>query len=419
MKTLTDLVKELFVMFLLALTFAAIGALWMTPSAQTSSRPNIILVVWDDVGALDTQTIPTPNLDLLAGTGAEYVNAVAHPWCSPSREAISHSRMTAKHRGDLCSTGDLLANTGRVRTLASELQAEGYRTHLVGKYHQGQNPSDGLPWYFSPHALGFDHWYAAVGSSTVGCNLTSRLEDGEPVFFNTSPVEFETSEALRAVWQANLEGYPAFVQIGYTDAHKPWVIPPPSAMPLDYVAPTDPTDRERFEAEVIALDHQLGRIMMDVGWETKIILVGDNGTPQEVAPDASKAKKTVYQRGVRVPFVFSGGPGVVAGDRSDLVSLYDIAPTILDGLGRAIPDEWQGSSFLGTMDYSSSLPRDWVYVQHGGTSNTDRAVIGERFKLSVIDGTQHLYDLWFDPLEEDPMLAIGPEAEYLQGFINQ
>ena len=137
--------------------------------------------------------------------------------------------------------------------------------------------------------------------------------------------------------------------------------------------------------------------------DTFVILLGDNGTPQEVAPVPDHAKRTVFERGVRVPLILAG-PGLRPGVDSRLAHVVDLFPTLVEGLRLGRP-ELDGQSLFGR-------PRDYVYVQTraGGLW----AVIEERWKLISDGGVEELYDLVNDPLEQHPLAAVGPDAERLR-----
>lgn len=128
------------------------------PAAAASKPPNILLVVvddlrWDDFGAAGHPFAKTPNLDRVANEGAMFVNSFAvTPLCSPSRANILTGQYTRRH--------GILDNTERgprsheLKTFAPPLQAAGYRTGFIGKWHMGNDPTP---------RPGFDFWVAMKG----------------------------------------------------------------------------------------------------------------------------------------------------------------------------------------------------------------------------------------------------------------
>src|SRR6186713_642771 len=114
-------------------------------SVRAQERPNVLLIVvddlrFDDFGAAGHPFSKTPNLDRLATEGAQFQNMFAvTPLCSPSRANILTGLYTSRH-GILDNT-DRSPRSHELQTFARRLQAEGYRTGFIGKWHMGNDPT--------------------------------------------------------------------------------------------------------------------------------------------------------------------------------------------------------------------------------------------------------------------------------------
>src|ERR671916_1405273 len=158
-----------------------LGAGCDSPPDQTSDRPNVILILTDDLDArlLEEHPADFPNLEGLAAEGATFENAfVTDPLCCPSRATIL--------RGQYAHNHDILGNEPphggfekframghQNSTLATWLQDGGYRTILVGKYMNGYEGTHVPP--------GWDEWYAVSGNyMSTQLNENGRINDYDP-----------------------------------------------------------------------------------------------------------------------------------------------------------------------------------------------------------------------------------------------
>ena len=141
---------------------AAMLSIPSSAPAQTV-KPNVVLIVMDDVGYGDygsygAPDVRTPNIDSLAKAGTRFTDFYAAPSCSPTRAALISGRYQQRYRievplrGSARGTADQgLRPTGR--SLPQLLKNNGYRTALIGKWHLGYTPELG------PNAHGFDYFF--------------------------------------------------------------------------------------------------------------------------------------------------------------------------------------------------------------------------------------------------------------------
>ncbi len=167
---------------MLTLTCAALGSI---PAVGQEQRPNILLVVADDMGWTDLGSfgseIETPNLDQLASSGAMFSDFHTSMSCSPTRSMLFTG--TDNHLAGLGNMGELLSPeqrgkpgyeghlNDRVVSLAEVLRQGGYHTYMAGKWHLGHGPES------IPHARGFEHSFSMLnGGSSYWDDMTGLAE---------------------------------------------------------------------------------------------------------------------------------------------------------------------------------------------------------------------------------------------------
>ena len=133
--------------------------------ANAASRPNILIIVGDDMGYADVgfqgvKEYKTPHLDKLAADGARFTSGyVSGPYCSPTRAGLLTGRYQTRFGHEFNpgppSAGLPLSET----TLADRLRANGYKTALVGKWHLGSEADQ------HPQKRGFEEFYGFLGGA--------------------------------------------------------------------------------------------------------------------------------------------------------------------------------------------------------------------------------------------------------------
>jgi len=152
-----------------SLLVVAIALIAATVSAEAPSsggnarRPNVVLIISDDLGYNDlgfqgSPDIRTPHLDDLAGRGSRFTNAyVTAPICGPTRAGLISGRYQQKHSYDGNPRRDQGLNL-KEATLAQALKSGGYATCAIGKWHLGNLPE------YRPPARGFDEFFGFYGA---------------------------------------------------------------------------------------------------------------------------------------------------------------------------------------------------------------------------------------------------------------
>ncbi len=215
-------------------------------TAPTDKRPNILLIVADDLGYSDLGSyggeIHTPNLDKLAQAGIRFTDFYVAPTCSVTRSMLLSG--TDNHVAGLGNMRELMApnqigkpgyegvlNT-RVVSVASVLRDNGYHTYMAGKWHLGLKPDQ------IPHARGFERDFSTLvgGGSHFddAWNVEWQIpkmpytEDGRPVgklpedFYSTKAY---TDKIIQFIEQGRGDGNPFFAYLAYTAPHGPLHLP--------------------------------------------------------------------------------------------------------------------------------------------------------------------------------------------------
>lgn len=210
-------------------------------AAAAQGRPNIVLIVADDIGYSDFGAfggeIETPNIDALAGEGVRFSNFHAASSCAPTRAMLltgvdSHlagvgsmrELMPLSHRGKPGYDGAL---NSRVQTIASLMQAAGYRTAVAGKWHLGTEPEN------LPPARGFD--YSVIQADSGSDNFEMRpylpmtreaywYENGERL--SSLPEDFYSSrffvdKTIQFLQSSIPRSQPFFVYVAFQANHQP------------------------------------------------------------------------------------------------------------------------------------------------------------------------------------------------------
>ena len=279
--------------FFAAFLFALALGLEAT-SATAADRPNILVIVADDLGYADIgvhggESVPTPNIDALAGSGIRCTNGyVSCPYCSPTRAGFLTGRYQTRfghefnpHVGDETKLGLPLDQ----RTIADHLKSAGYATSLIGKWHQGFSPAH------HPQSRGFEEFFGFL----VGGHNFILHKEAEPMFGSAHShdliyrgrevqrldgytTDLFTDEAIRSMDRRAEK--PWFLFLAYNAVHTPLesVEKHRSRLPSDV---TDPA-RRGYLSLLLGLDDAVGRVtshLQKTGQDknTLVFFFSDNG----------------------------------------------------------------------------------------------------------------------------------------------
>jgi arylsulfatase A-like enzyme len=377
-------------------------------------RPNVLVVVLDDVAERDIDRIPTPRFDGLAAGGLRFRRAYSAPTCSPARRSLQFGEYFPSDSGNPCDGPNPRNPSPKAFSLPKLFRSASYQTAIFGKWHLGAYPgvATGKPWELTPQKHGYDIWRAGIPRNVQGPGKSTatrcqgrnyefwlRVDDGRSRF-ETRYCDEEVRDAFLS-WLPGAEAVPApwFAVVNFQSPHGPFHVPP------GFQAGSSPSKRRRYELMLQNVDAYLGQLLDAVNpRRTLVIVVGDNGTPDNATGPGQKAhkvKKSTYEDGVRVPMVWSG-PGFPRGvETRSIVHFVDVLPTLCEYLGRVPPDGLDGSSLRPLVENPEARIHEYVFTGGGKTplSTPDFAVVTQRWKYRERSGKPFLFDLARDPKE--------------------
>jgi arylsulfatase A len=366
----------------------------LSPARGASKKPNIIVLLCDDLGYGDLScyghpVIETPNLDRLAGQGLRLTSCYsAAPVCSPSRVGLLTGR-SPNRAGvyDWIPPGgkqqpnlrDLVHMQQDETTIPMVLSRSGYQTCLVGKWHC--NSRFNSPAQPQPGHAGFDHWFATQNNAGPSHkNPKNFVRNGDPVGALTGfSAGLIVQEAIQWLTQTDTLR-PFYLQVCFHEPHEP--VASPVELVKKYRPKAANEDQAQYFANVENVDRAVGRLLaflssQDIDQNTLIVFTSDNG-PETLkrygganrsygSPGALKGMKLwTSEAGFRVPGILNW-PGVIKpGLVSDeVVSSLDLLPTFCALSGASLPqrtlDGTDVSGFLRGQTLTRTKPLLWCY----------------------------------------------------------
>jgi arylsulfatase A-like enzyme len=431
-------------LIVLALTLFALTEERACSADAPAAKPNILLVVADDLGWADVgwhgSQFRTPVLDRLVREGVELDRHYVQPVCSPTRTALLSGRWTGRFGPHVLAPTNLRAFPRGTPTLASALKAAGYVTAIAGKWHLGSLPEWG------PNHYGFDHSYGSLTGAIDPWTHQYRVGRWQQTWHRDLTFSHEEGNATEMIAQQAVEWIrtlpePWFVYIPFHAVHVPIDTPEEYKRPwADSRLDPDGARNEslrRMAAFVGQLDAKIGDFSRaldetDRSQRTLMIFTSDNGgklksdnpyvgsVPETPALSSNfplrGAKAELYEGGIRVP-AFVRWPGTLE-PRKVVAPVHaaDWMPTLTRMVGWKTPtnlafdgiDVWPVLS--GRVD---RLPPRTIYVP----LRKQWAVLREGWKLIVRDAGSaglddgdpaELFHVDVDPSEKKDLAAIEP-----------
>ena len=424
--------------------------------AAKKKKPNIVYIIADDlgyaeVGCYGQKKIKTPNIDKLATQGMKFTQHYSgNPVCAPSRCVL----MTGKHSGHaqvrankqvggdegwkLGSTigGQWPLKAGTV-TVAKILKDAGYTTGAFGKWGLGRVGTTG-----DPNKQGFDHFFGYICQRQAHTYYPNHLwrdgkvqwidanRDGKEEVYSHDLIAEEALNFLKAN-----KDRPFFLYVPFTIPHVALQVPedslaeykgkwpdPPYTGDKGYFP--HPNPRACYAAMVTRMDRDVGRIMsllkeLNLEDNTIVMFTSDNGPTFNGGSDSEffesarplrGLKGSVYEGGIRVPFIVRWPGRIRAGSTSDhICAFWDFLPTCCQLLGVDAPGDIDGISILPTLlgKRGKQKKHEYLYWELRGQQGVRMGkwkAVRARLKRKI-----QLYDLDKDIGEQNDVADANPK----------
>ena len=448
------------------------------PETRSDDRPNIIVIVADDLGINDmtdyddldpSGTMDTPNIDFIANSGIKFKNAYSgSATCAPSRGMIVTGRYATstgyeftpvpdgmarainlfnpeetRYMAESVESNPLFDNQGLPAeeiTFAETLKDTGYYTAHIGKWHLGRGP------VFAPLSQGFDESLMMASGLFLpedDPNVVNAYLPWDPIdkflwaildyaaSFNESSerdnwfepkgylTDYYTDEALKVI-EAN-KNRPFFLYLAHWGVHTPL-----QALKSDYDKLThiDNHIERVYAAMIMSLDRSVGRIVESLeanglSDNTWIIFTSDNGGANYIGLRYINSpyrgwKLTLFEGGIKVPLIF-WKDGIASQEVAQRAMHIDIMPTIHGLINEELTHSVDGIDLFADEYDLNQRPIFWK-------TGHNKVVIKDNWKLQVEEYSQKqwLFNLADDPTEQLELSDQYPEKVYeLMALINQ
>lgn len=407
------------------------------PAGEAPARPNIVLVMPDDVGYGDfgchgNPIIKTPVVDAFWKESVRFTDFHVSPTCAPTRAAL----MTGRHEFKNGVTHTVFERerlTLGATTIAQALRSAGYATGVFGKWHLGDEAA------YRPDRRGFDesfvHGAGGIGQTYPGSGGDAPgnsyfdpaiLHNGKFVKTEGYCTDVFFRQAIAWMDSRRGSGAPFFAYITPNAAHEPLDVPDEYYLRYKDAVPEKAA---RFFGMIENIDLNFGALLAKLGeWgiadRTLVIFMTDNGGTNGVRVHNAGmrgSKGTQYQGGTRVPSFWRWPAAFTGGlDCGALAAHIDIFPTLAEIAGVALAGEVarqvEGRSLVPLLRDVRAPWADRFLVTHVGRWGWGRAAESKHVNCAIRDSrfslvnNAELYDLASDPGQATNAIGAHPDV---------
>lgn len=367
--------------------------------ASAADKPNVVFILaddlgWTDLGVQGSKYYKTPNIDRLAAEGMRFTNGyTCGPNCQPTRAALMSGQYGP--RTGVYTVGGIerfnwqsrplrpVDNVSKlpteIETLAESMKRVGYATGMFGKWHLGEDAEH------HPSAQGFDEAIVSSGKH-FDFNTSPKTDYPEGIYL----ADFLTQKAEGFLEQH--KGGPFFLYLPHFGVHSPYQAKNDIIARFKDEQGAGGHDDPTYAAMIASVDESVGRVVAKldelgirentlvifssdnggVGGYESVGLVGKNGVTNNAPLKGGKG--TLYEGGVRVPYIFNWPGRIEAGTVNERpVNSVDLYPTLLEVASAQMPRQpLDGVSYLKTL-FGEELPQReplfWHFPGYLGFAN--------------------------------------------------
>jgi arylsulfatase B len=416
-----------------AASTAVLGStkLFPSPKAASSTPPNVVIFVADDLGWNDVgyhgSEIETPNIDKLAAEGVELDRFYSFPICSPTRVGLMTGRSPVRlGLTDLVKSG----TPGPALDepfLPTFLKAAGYQTWMTGKWHLGDYGD------YLPNSRGVDHFYGHLGGEV---HYKTHKSGGELDWQRNSVTIEEQGystyllrdEAIQLITSRD-DSKPFFLYFPFNAPHTPLVAPNDLNEKYNWI---EDENRSIFAAMVDGMDAAIGEIIATLELEgirdnTLILFFSDNGADSTDGGGSNTPlrgdKGKIFEGGIRTPACINW-PGLLPAGQAcrQVISVMDIFPTLAAAL-ELEPNNTKpfdgANRWPQIKDADTTVPPDGLVIT-GPNPDLTSAAFTDDWKLVKTQNQIQLFNIDQDPTESTNLSAANPDVvQHLSNQIQQ
>jgi arylsulfatase A-like enzyme len=400
----------------------ALAAIALTSRhAHAADRPNVIVILADDLGYGDLACyghpkFKTPNLDRMAAEGARLTQFnTPMPFCAPTRASLLTGRyplrcgMNGNPAPDGGEAADNMALAASEVLLPQLFKRAGYATGMVGKWHLGHKRPEQMP-----TGRGFDEYLGILYSNDMRpVQLMEGTKAIEYPCVQATLTRRYTARALDFI-ERNRER-PFFLYLAHVMPHKPL------ATTEDYYKKSGVG---LYGDVLLDLDAGIGQVLaklkeLGLDERTLVIFTSDNGPWFGGSTGGLRGMKgSAYEGGFRVPCIARWPGKIPVGHVNDSPAvMMDLFATVLHAAGIEAPADRtiDGRDIMPLFTSDAKSPHEAVYGQRGGQLATIRDA---RWKLHVLAPRDNFAALnkpgerWLDPRGPDGVTILAPSEQY-------